>query len=476
FMLLLLLLPLMVLIYRRQNNRRLPPGPPRLPIIGNILQFGRNPHRSLADLAEKYGPLMHLKLGFVDMIVLSSPETAKQVIHGQDHLVSYRPQLAFGRAHDHNEKSVVWINDVARRTPLKKLCKEHLFSLQKLDESECLRREKIEDLRDYLHECSDSGTVVNVADAAFTTSLNMISSSFFSTDFATFDSEKSQEVKEIVHMIMKLLGSPNLADYFPFLKPFDPRGIQRKAEVCFGKLFDVFNRFIDERMRSGTRKNDLLQALLDVGNMEGSNFTRDDILHVLLDLFVAGTDTTSATVEWAMTELLRNPSKMTIVKNELKDVVGDKTQVEESDTLKLPYLEAVIKETFRLHPVAPLMVPRTTSADVEIDGYVVPKDAHILVNIWAVGRSARVWESPESFIPERFLNSKIDLKGQNFELIPFGSGRRRCLGVPLVLRVVPLVVASMIHDIDWELENGTPPEKMDMNDEFKLSLQKLIPL
>ncbi|EPS62190.1 hypothetical protein M569_12605, partial [Genlisea aurea] len=194
------------------------------------------------------------------------------------------------------------------------------------------------------------------------------------------------------------------------------------------------------------------------------------------DLFIAGTDTTSATIEWVMAELLHNPSKLAIAKNELKDVVGDKMRIEESDTLNLPYLMSVIKEALRLHPVGPLLVPRMASIDVEINGYTIPKNAHILVNVWAYGRDGRVWENPESFIPERFLDSNIDLKGHNFELIPFGSGRRRCPGMSLALRVVPLVVGSMIRDIDWELEDGTPPEKMDMNDHYKFSLQKLIPL
>ncbi|EPS62347.1 hypothetical protein M569_12444, partial [Genlisea aurea] len=282
-LLLLLLFPSIVLIYRRrQHRRRLPPGPLRFPIIGNLLQFGRNPHRSLADLAQRYGDLMHLKLGFVDVIVVSSPETARQVMHTYDNLLSHRPHLALGRAYDHNEKSIIWINEVSRRMGLAKLCKEHLFSTQRLDGSETLRRKKIDDLRDYLYECREGRAVVNIAEAAFTTSLNMISSSFFSVDLAAFDSEKSQEMKELVNLLMKLVGIPNLADYFPFLKPFDLQGVQRRAEMYFGKLFEIFNGFIDERVESHTHKNDLLQSLLDYSNMEGSKFTRDDILHLLL--------------------------------------------------------------------------------------------------------------------------------------------------------------------------------------------------
>ncbi|CAI0409404.1 unnamed protein product [Linum tenue] len=169
---------------------------------------------------------------------------------------------------------------------------------------------------------------------------------------------------------------------------------------------------------------------------------------VYQDLFVAGTDTTSSTIEWAMTELLCNPDKLAIAKKEL------------------------VKETFRLHPAAPLLLPRKAGVDVEICGFTVPQGAEILVNVWAIGRDPMTWDNPNSFMPERFLGSKVDAKGNNFELLPFGAGRRICPGMPLALRMLHMMLGSLIHWFEWKLPDGIMPETIDMEEKFGLALQK----
>ncbi|CAL9217273.1 unnamed protein product, partial [Arabidopsis halleri] len=138
------------------------------------------------------------------------------------------------------------------------------------------------------------------------------------------------------------------------------------------------------------------------------------------DMFVAGTDTNSSTVEWAMAELLRNPKTMTKVQDDINRVIGQNGDFQESDISKLPYLEAVVKETFRLHPAAPFLFPRKADTDVEIFGFTVLKDSQVLVNVWAIGRDPNVWENPTQFEPERFLGKEIDVKGTYYELTPFG--------------------------------------------------------
>lgn len=178
-----------------------------------------------------------------------------------------------------------------------------------------------------------------------------------------------------------------------------------------------------------------------------------------------------------MTELIRNPKEMAKVRNELRTVIGQNgEQVEESDISRLPYLQAVLKETLRLHPAGPLLVPHKAEADTEIDGYTVPKNAQILVNVWAIGRDSSKWPNPDSFEPQRFLGSKVDVKGQDFELIPFGSGRRICPGMPLAHRMVHLVVAMLVHNFDWKLERGIEPQDVDMKEKFEFSLKKAVPL
>ena len=191
---------------------------------------------------------------------------------------------------------------------------------------------------------------------------------------------------------------------------------------------------------------------------------------------MAGTDTTSATVEWAMAELLRSPEKMARARAELREIIGEEETVRESDISRLPYLQAIVKETFRLHPAAPLLVPHKAEADVEINGYVVPKNARIIVNVWASGRDSGTWSDPETFSPERFLHSEIDARGQHFELIPFGAGRRICPGLPLAYRMVHLMVAAFVHNYDWKLEDEMKPEDMDMEEKFGATVQKAMPL
>ena len=196
----------------------------------------------------------------------------------------------------------------------------------------------------------------------------------------------------------------------------------------------------------------------------------------LQDLFGAGIDTTSNTLEWAMAELLHNPETMVRLKSELLQIIGKDEQVKESDIARLPYLQAVVKETFRMHPAAPLLLPRKAEADTELSNFVVPKDAQVLVNVWAIGRDPNLWENPDSFMPERFSGSDMDVRGQNLELIPFGAGRRICPGLPLGIRMVQLMLASLVHSYDWKLEDGVTPENMNMEDKFFVTLQKAQPL
>lgn len=163
-------------------------------------------------------------------------------------------------------------------------------------------------------------------------------------------------------------------------------------------------------------------------------------------------------------------------KEELREVIGKGSAVKEADISRLPYLQSIIKETFRLHPTVPFLLPRKVYQDVELCGFTVPKNAQVLVNVWAIGRDANLWENPDTFEPERFLGSEIDVKGQDFELIPFGAGRRICPGMPLANRMLHLMLGSLIHFFDWKLENDAKPEAVDMDDMFNIALQKAKPL
>ncbi|XP_043697374.1 geraniol 8-hydroxylase-like [Telopea speciosissima] len=193
-------------------------------------------------------------------------------------------------------------------------------------------------------------------------------------------------------------------------------------------------------------------------------------------MLVAGTESTSSVVEWAMAELLKHPRIMKKAEEELEEVVGLNNMVEESHLPKLHYLHAVVKEVLRLHPPAPFLVPRCPSASCTVGGFMVPKASKVMVNAWAIQRDPMVWDNPLEFQPERFLRSgrdEYDFNGKDFRYIPFGSGRRVCVGIPMAERMVPYLLASVLHSFQWKLPNGV---ELDMSDKFGLELKKARPL
>lgn len=194
-------------------------------------------------------------------------------------------------------------------------------------------------------------------------------------------------------------------------------------------------------------------------------------------MFTAGTDTTTSTLEWAMAELLHNPEKLRKVQDELRSTIGINQKLEEKHIENLTYLKAVIKETLRLHPPLPFLVPHMAMEPCNMLGYYIPKETQVLVNVWAIGRDPKTWKDPLKFRPERFLEPKlVDYKGHNFEFIPFGSGRRMCPAVPLASRVLPLALGSLLHAFDWVFVDGMKPESKDMRERMGITLRKSIPL
>lgn len=362
---------------------------------------------------------------------------------------------------------------------------------------------------------------MDIGRAAFRTSLNLLSNTIFSVDLANPNEDSAKEFRDLVWNIMVEAGKPNVVDYFPELAKIDPQSIRRRMTTHFGKVLHIFGRLIDERvelrrLRNTLGNNDVIDILL---NISDEHVNSDDqiidrthierlclvynllwirtIIYILLqlfigllllreffnttttnlqDLFVAGTDTTSSTLEWAMAEVLRNPETLKKAKAELEQTIGKGKLVEESDIVRLPYVRSIVKETLRIHPPVPFLIPRKVETDVQICGYNVPKGTQVLVNVWAIGRDPSTWSNPTSFIPERFLDSEIDFRGRDFELIPFGAGRRICPGLPLAIRTVPVMLGSLINSFDWKLGGGIAPKDLDMKDKFGITLQKEKPL
>ena len=193
------------------------------------------------------------------------------------------------------------------------------------------------------------------------------------------------------------------------------------------------------------------------------------------ELLIAGTESTSVTTEWAMAELIRSPDSMKKIREELTTEIN-KSTLKDSDLRKLPYLQACLKETLRLHPPGPFLLPHRALESCKVMNYTIPKDAQVLVNAWAIGRDPMSWEDPLVFKPERFLNSIVDFQGTNFEFIPFGAGRRICPGLPMAVKLIPPVLVSWIHFFDWSLPNWGDPKEIDMREKFGANIQKEHPL
>lgn len=193
-------------------------------------------------------------------------------------------------------------------------------------------------------------------------------------------------------------------------------------------------------------------------------------------MFAAGTDTTFITLDWGMTELVTHPRILQKVQSEVRNIVGAKKYVSESDLPHLHYMKAVIKEIYRLHPPAPVLLPRESMEQIEINGFTISEKTRVFINAWAVGRDPASWKNPEKFEPERFLNSDIDFKGQDFELIPFGAGRRSCPAITFGSATVELGLAQLLHCFDWELPHGIRAADLDMTEVFGITMHRKSPL
>ncbi|KAK9108294.1 hypothetical protein Syun_024305 [Stephania yunnanensis] len=179
-----------------------------------------------------------------------------------------------------------------------------------------------------------------------------------------------------------------------------------------------------------------------------------------------------------MAELLKNPMVMKKAQDEVRRVVGNNRKIIEEDIKQMDYLMCVIKETLRLHPVVPTLLPRQSYASTNVGGFEIPSRTWLLINVWAIQRDPELWTQPEEFIPERFMGKSIDFKGQDFEFIPFGCGRRICLGMSLGVATVEYAMANLLYWFDWELPRNIASKdgEVDMIEEYGLSLRKKTPV
>ncbi|KAL5212646.1 hypothetical protein ABZP36_023493 [Zizania latifolia] len=466
---------------RNAGGRPLPPGPTPLPLIGNLHNLsGGVFHHKLTSLASAHGGVMMLKMGLRTAVVISSSDAAREAYTKHDRRLAARAVPDTNRALDFSNRSVVWLSSSDPRwKTLRGIQATHLFSPKGLATVHAIRERKVRDIVSYFR--SRAGEEVLFGQAIYSGVLNLVSSSFFSVDMAAdgVGSAEAQELRELVEHIVVAVSRPNVSDYFPFLRMLDLQGLRRSTAKYLGKIFRIMDAIIERRLADtgANTYGDFLDTLLDL--VSDGKLPRDDVKIMLFEVFGAGGDTMSITIEWAMAELLRNPSAMAKVRAELKDVLGDKEAVEEDDAARLPYLQAALKESMRLHPVGPVLIPHRAEEDsVEIAGYGVPKGSTVIFNASAIMRDPAAWERPDEFMPERFLHREhpVDFRGKDFEFIPFGSGRRLCPGLPLAERVVPFILASLLHGFEWRLPGGMTAEELDISERFTTFTVLAVPL
>ncbi|KAK6148753.1 hypothetical protein DH2020_016278 [Rehmannia glutinosa] len=460
-----------------------PPGPKPWPIIGNLNLIGNLPHRSLHDLSQKYGPLMQLRFGSSPIVVGSSAETAKIFLKTMDVTFASRPKTAAGKYTTYNYSDITWSPYGPYWRQARKMCLMELFSAKRLESYEYIRAEEMNSLLKEIFR--SNGKSFYLKDCLSTLSLNVISRMVLGKRY--LDEENGvvspEEFKKMLDELFLLNGVLNIGDLIPYIGFLDLQGYVKRMKIV-SKKFDRFLEHVldehDERRKKMENyvSGDMVDVLMELAedpNLE-VKLERHGVKAFTQDLLAGGTESSAVTVEWAISELLKKPQIFKKATEELDRVIGQKRWVKEKDIPNLPYIEAIVKETMRLHPVAPMLVPRLSREDCKVAGFDIKKGTQVLVNVWTIGRDPSLWENPNEFCPDRFIGKGIDVKGQDFELLPFGSGRRMCPGYSLGLKVIQSSLANLLHGFNWKLPDKMKPEDLNMEEIFGLSTPRKIPL
>ncbi|KAG5051900.1 Cytochrome P450 71D8 [Glycine max] len=471
-------------------SHKLPPGPKKLPIIGNLHQLaeaGSLPHHALRDLAKKYGPLMHLQLGEISAVVASSPKMAKEIVKTHDVSFLQRPHLVFGQMISYGGLGIAFAPYGDHWRQMRKMCATELLSAKRVQSFASIREDEAAKFINSIREAA--GSPINLTSQIF----SLICASISRVAFGGIYKEQDEFVVSLIRKIVESGGGFDLADVFPSI-PFlyFITGKMAKLKKLHKQVDKVLENIIREHQEkkkiakedgAEVEDQDFIDLLLKIQQDDTMDIemTTNNIKALILDIFAAGTDTSASTLEWAMAEMMRNPKVREKAQAELRQTFREKEIIHESDLEQLTYLKLVIKETFRVHPPTPLLLPRECSQPTIIDGYEIPTKTKVMVNAYAICKDPKYWTDAERFVPERFEDSSIDFKGNNFNYLPFGGGRRICPGMTLGLASIMLPLALLLYHFNWELPNKMKPEEMNMDEHFGLAIGRknelhLVPL
>lgn len=457
---------------RKNKDCKLPPGPIGFPIFGSLHLLGKFPHQDLHQLANKYGPIMYMRLGLVPTVVVSSPRAAELILKTHDLVFANRPPNEAAKHFSYEQKNLSFAPYGSYWRNLRKMCTLELLSNHKINSFMSTRKEELDLLIDYIKDASCERVAIDLSAKVSSLSADISCRMVFGKKYLEKEFDE-KGFKPVTHELMRFAASFNLGDYIPPIAPLDLQGHTKRMKAI-GKVFDdFFEKIIDEHIqfKDENRTKDFVDVMLEFLGSEETEYRigRDNIKAIILDMLVGSLDTSATAIEWTLSELIKHPRVMKKVQKELEEKIGMDRMVEESDLEGLEYLHMVIKEAFRLHPVAPLLIPHESMEDCTVDGFLIPQKTRVIVNVWAIGRDQSAWTDANKFIPERFAGSNIDVRGRNFQLLPFGSGRRGCPGMHLGLTMVRQIVAQLVHCFDWELPNNMLPEELDMTEEFGLA-------
>ncbi|KAH6815802.1 hypothetical protein C2S53_005645 [Perilla frutescens var. hirtella] len=456
-------------VYKHHSARKLPPSPPKLPVIGNLHQLSELTHRSIQSLGRKHGPIMLLHFGNKPVIVVQSADAANEIIKKHDLIFSDKPFSKTTRLLLYNLKDVIISPYGEYWRKLKSICVLQLLSSKRVQSIKFIREEETELLLKTVESSCCSS--VNLSELFDSHSNNVICRAAFGRRYS--EGETGKRFLMLLREIFQLMVAMDIGEFVPWLSwisrvnGFDNRVLKVAKEVD-----DFLELVVQEHLSDAGDEN--RDNFVDI--LLAASIDRDGIKAIILDMLAGGTDTTSVTLEWAMTELLRHPGVLTNLQTEIRGVLKGRKNITDDDLEKMQYLKAVIKETLRLHPPVPLL-GRVAREDVRVMGYEIKAKTLVLTNVWGIGRDPTSWDEPDNFNPDRFLNnSSVDFKGLDFKFIPFGYGRRGCPGIALAIASIELLLANLVHMFEWELPEGMKCIDLDVMEQPGVTIHRKHPL
>ncbi|KAI3465031.1 hypothetical protein Pfo_021694 [Paulownia fortunei] len=477
---------------RKILKKNLPPEADRgWPLIGHLrlLSGPELPHIILSNMADKYGPIFGIRFGVHRALIVSSWEAAKDCFTTNDIIFCNRPKTAAIQHMGYNfamfgfsTYGSYW-RELRKVSMLKLLSNHRVAMLGNLFENE---------IRALMRSLYNSSVKNNekvplemkkfLGDMTLNLMVRIIAGD---TENKTIDLEGSEKLREAIKEFFRMMGVLTIPDVLPFLKWLDYFGGTNKAFKQTGKVMDsMLQAWLEDhkkqRKTRDSEKNEGFMAEMMVATsrlaQEFPGYDADTINKATCQtMILGGTDTMTVTLTWALCLLLNNRATIKMAQQELDIHIGRERQVKESDIENLVYIQAIIKETLRLYPAAPLAPPRVSVEDCTVAGYHVPAGTRLIVNVWKLHRDPRVWADPLEFQPERFLTShkEVDVRGQHFELLPFGGGRRVCPGISFALQLTELALACFLHGFDIETLSDEP---VDMTGSLGSTNMKATPL